>query len=118
MGLGIEFLAMLLRMQGGHSDKTASPAAPLAVLQAWNIDRREADIQHSIEAAILLEEVQAFSQLSLPRYTESPDRENPAPAYQALAEITGYGQLKKLLDAIETAADTIEDCLLKRLENL
>ena len=116
--LDIEFLAMLLRMQGGHSGKTASPAAPLAVLQAWNIDKGEADIQHSIEAAMLLEEIQAFSQLCLPRYTESPDTENPAPAYQALAEITGYGQLEKLLDAIETAADTIEGSLLKRLENL
>jgi len=107
-----------LRMQGRHSDKRASPAAPLAVLQAWNIDRGEADIQHAIEAAILLEEIQAFSQLCLPRYTEGPDRENPAPAYQALAEITGYGQMEKLLDAIDTAADTIEDSLLKRLENL
>ena len=109
---------MLLRMQGGHSGKTAIPAAPLAVLQAWNINRGEADIQHSIEAAMVLEEVQAFSQLCLPRYTENPDIKNPAPAYQALAEITGYGQLEKLLDAIETAADTIEVSLLKYLKNL
>jgi len=54
----------------------------------------------------------------LPRYTEGPDRENPTPAYQALAEITGYGQLEKLLDTIETAADTIEGSLLKRLKRL
>lgn len=117
--LDIEFLAILNRASSASlSDDEISTAAsaPLELLKDCQKQRPDPTLQACIDAAAKLEEVHAYSQLCLPRYTEAADLKTPSPPYLALAEITGYTDLNALLSAIGACCKRIEDTLLELLK--
>ena len=112
--LDIEFLAMLkwaeLRTDIAYHN-TAAPADPLAVLKTCQAQMRDAELAACIKAVADLEEIQAFSQICLPRYADTPIEEAPSASYRALAETSGYANFNALLKAIEEGCICIEKSL-------
>lgn len=112
--LDIEFLAMLkwaeLRTDIAYHN-TAAPADPLAVLKTCQAQMRDAELAACIKAVTDLEEIQAFSQICLPRYADTPIEEAPSASYRALAETSGYANFNALLKAIEEGCICIEKSL-------
>ena len=112
--LDIEFLAMLkwaeLRTDTACHN-SARPADPLAVLKTCQDQMRDAELAACIQAVAELEEIQAFSQICLPRYAETPKEETTSTAYRALAETSGYANFDALLKAIEQGCICIEKSL-------
>ena len=119
--LDIEFLAILSRVPPAlktYDELTTHPSAPLDLLKSRQEHQPDPALQACIDAAARLEEVQAFSQLCLPRYAEAADLHAPSSPYHAPAEITGYADLNALLEAIEACCKTIEEILLEKLKTL
>ena len=117
--LDIEFLAILTRVPLApdlSAELPAAACAPLEMLKSCQKQQPDPALQACIDAAARLEEVHAFSQLCLPRYTWTADTDMPSPPYHALAEITGFADLNALLTALEDWCKIIENSLLKRLE--
>jgi glutamine synthetase adenylyltransferase len=112
--LDIEFLA-ILKWAELHTDKachdSARPADPLAVLKTCQDQMHDAELAACIQAVAELEDIQAFSQICLPRYADTPTEEAPSAAYQALAETSGYADFNALLKAIEKGSICIEKSL-------
>jgi glutamine synthetase adenylyltransferase len=112
--LDIEFLAMLkwteLRTDIAYHN-TAAPADPLAVLKTCQAQMRDAELAACIKAVADLEKIQAFSQICLPRYADTPTEEAPSATYRALAETSGYANFNALINALEEGCICIEKSL-------
>jgi hypothetical protein len=118
--LDIEFLAMLKWAEIRADivlDNSVSPSAPLAVLKACQTRQPGPELAACIKAVAELEDIQAFSQICLPRYGDAPKQDGPSPSYQALAETSGYTNLNALLTAIESSCTRIENTLLECLKS-